>query len=240
MEAGAVDRVSRSASSRPATPARRSSRRCRNVAGRGRRTSPALVALAACRGRRPHDRRTRRRRWSRASSMRFAAAGLRLLRADERPPRGSRAPRRSPRNSCAATAFPTARLRTLHARDLRPGRTSRAQRPPIVVKASGLAAGKGVIIAPSAGRGDRQPRGMFAGAFGDAGPRGGRSRNSSRARKRASSSWRTAATCCRSRPRQDHKRLRRRRPGTQHGRHGRVFARAGRHAGGARRASCAR
>jgi phosphoribosylamine--glycine ligase len=45
----------------------------------------------------------------------------------------------------------------------------RAQRPPIVVKADGLAAGKGVIIAASADEAIRAVEGMFAGAFGDAG-----------------------------------------------------------------------
>ena len=45
----------------------------------------------------------------------------------------------------------------------------RAQRPPIVVKADGLAAGKGVIIAASAEEAIRAAEDMFAGAFGDAG-----------------------------------------------------------------------
>jgi len=42
-------------------------------------------------------------------------------------------------------------------------------RPPIVVKADGLAAGKGVIIAASAGEAIRAAEGMFAGDFGEAG-----------------------------------------------------------------------
>ncbi len=45
----------------------------------------------------------------------------------------------------------------------------RAQRPPIVVKADGLAAGKGVVIAASADEAVRAAEGMLAGAFGDAG-----------------------------------------------------------------------
>ena len=45
----------------------------------------------------------------------------------------------------------------------------RAQRPPIVVKADGLAAGKGVVIAASADEAIRTAEQMFAGAFGDAG-----------------------------------------------------------------------
>ena len=45
----------------------------------------------------------------------------------------------------------------------------RAQRPPIVVKADGLAAGKGVVIAASADEAIRAAQQMFAGAFGEAG-----------------------------------------------------------------------
>src|SRR5665213_88763 len=45
----------------------------------------------------------------------------------------------------------------------------RAQRAPIVVKASGLAAGKGVIIAESLDEADSAVRAMFSGRFGDAG-----------------------------------------------------------------------
>ncbi|MGH8130677.1 MAG: phosphoribosylamine--glycine ligase [Steroidobacteraceae bacterium] len=48
-------------------------------------------------------------------------------------------------------------------------RAIRAQRPPIVVKADGLAAGKGVVIAASAEEAIRAAEQMFAGAFGDAG-----------------------------------------------------------------------
>jgi phosphoribosylamine--glycine ligase len=45
----------------------------------------------------------------------------------------------------------------------------RSQRPPIVVKADGLAAGKGVVIAASADEAIAAIEGMFAGAFGAAG-----------------------------------------------------------------------
>jgi phosphoribosylamine--glycine ligase len=45
----------------------------------------------------------------------------------------------------------------------------RAQRPPIVVKADGLAAGKGVILAATADEAGAAVSQMFAGAFGDAG-----------------------------------------------------------------------
>ncbi len=44
-----------------------------------------------------------------------------------------------------------------------------AQRPPIVVKADGLAAGKGVVIAESAEQALQAAEAMFAGQFGDAG-----------------------------------------------------------------------
>ncbi|HUL18186.1 MAG TPA: phosphoribosylamine--glycine ligase [Steroidobacteraceae bacterium] len=45
----------------------------------------------------------------------------------------------------------------------------RAQRAPLVVKASGLAAGKGVVIAPSSTAALAAAQAMFAGQFGDAG-----------------------------------------------------------------------
>jgi phosphoribosylamine--glycine ligase len=45
----------------------------------------------------------------------------------------------------------------------------RSQRPPIVIKASGLAAGKGVIIAADAGEALATVQAMFAGKFGSAG-----------------------------------------------------------------------
>ena len=45
----------------------------------------------------------------------------------------------------------------------------RAQHPPIVVKADGLASGKGVIIAATADEAIRAAEDMFAGSFGEAG-----------------------------------------------------------------------
>jgi phosphoribosylamine--glycine ligase len=71
----------------------------------------------------------------------------------------------------------------------------RRQRTPIVVKASGLAAGKGVVIVETAEAAIATAESMFAGQFGDAG-------QSSlkifyRARKPASSSWLTANTSSR-------------------------------------------
>lgn len=44
-----------------------------------------------------------------------------------------------------------------------------AQRAPLVVKASGLAAGKGVVIAQTSAQADASARGMLAGSFGEAG-----------------------------------------------------------------------
>src|SRR5207244_13271166 len=45
----------------------------------------------------------------------------------------------------------------------------RSQRAPLVVKASGLAAGKGVVIAPSIEEARTAAQAMFAGQFGEAG-----------------------------------------------------------------------
>ncbi len=64
--------------------------------------------------------------------------------------------------------IPTARYAAF-TRDTFDPAAIRAQKPPIVVKADGLAAGKGVIIAASADEAVRAAEDMFAGAFGDAG-----------------------------------------------------------------------
>jgi phosphoribosylamine--glycine ligase len=64
--------------------------------------------------------------------------------------------------------IPTARYAAFTRQSFDPA-AIRAQRPPIVVKADGLAAGKGVIIAASAEEAIRAAAGMFAGAFGEAG-----------------------------------------------------------------------
>jgi phosphoribosylamine--glycine ligase len=64
--------------------------------------------------------------------------------------------------------IPTARY-TAFTRDTFDAAAVRVQRPPIVVKADGLAAGKGVIIAASAEEAIRAAEGMFAGDFGEAG-----------------------------------------------------------------------
>ncbi|HEU5468515.1 MAG TPA: phosphoribosylamine--glycine ligase [Steroidobacteraceae bacterium] len=64
--------------------------------------------------------------------------------------------------------IPTARYAAFTRENFDPAAV-RAQRPPIVVKADGLAAGKGVIIAESATDAIRAAEGMFEGSFGDAG-----------------------------------------------------------------------
>ncbi len=68
----------------------------------------------------------------------------------------------------ARHGIPTARYAAFTRETFDPA-VIRAQRPPIVVKADGLAAGKGVVIAASAEDAIRAVEEMFAGAFGDAG-----------------------------------------------------------------------
>lgn len=73
---------------------------------------------------------------------------------------------------------------------------------PIVVKADGLAAGKGVIVAMTLAEAEDAVRDMLSGnAFGDAGARAWSSRSSSTARKPASFRWWTACMRCRWPPR---------------------------------------
>ena len=68
----------------------------------------------------------------------------------------------------ARHGIPTARYAAFTRESFDPA-AIHAQRPPIVVKADGLAAGKGVVIAASAENAIRAVEEMFAGAFGDAG-----------------------------------------------------------------------
>jgi phosphoribosylamine--glycine ligase len=87
-------------------------------------------------------------------------------------------PRRAPAQLEGSKAFtkeflrrhdiPTAAYRTF-TRDNFDAAWVRAQRAPVVVKASGLAAGKGVIIAATAAEAVEAAEGMFSGRFGTAG-----------------------------------------------------------------------
>jgi phosphoribosylamine---glycine ligase len=65
-------------------------------------------------------------------------------------------------------AIPTAAYRSFTARDFDAG-WLRAQRTPLVVKASGLAAGKGVVIAQTVAQARETIEAMFAGRFGRSG-----------------------------------------------------------------------
>ncbi len=64
--------------------------------------------------------------------------------------------------------IPTAQYRSFRREDY-DAQWVRAQRRPLVVKASGLAAGKGVIIAGDGAEADAAAQGMFGGRFGEAG-----------------------------------------------------------------------
>jgi phosphoribosylamine---glycine ligase len=64
--------------------------------------------------------------------------------------------------------IPTAAYRTFNERNY-DGAWVRSQRVPIVIKASGLASGKGVVIAESIEQADAAARAMLAGRFGQAG-----------------------------------------------------------------------
>jgi phosphoribosylamine--glycine ligase len=65
-------------------------------------------------------------------------------------------------------AIPTAASRTFNKHDY-DSAWLRTQRAPIVIKASGLASGKGVVIAETLEQADREARAMLAGRFGAAG-----------------------------------------------------------------------
>ena len=161
----------------------------------------------------------RRRRWWPASATRWprraCAASARAPR-----PRGWRARRRSPRRSCSPPACPP---RPPHGHHRADGLAAIAGYP-AVLKADGLAAGKGVVIAAD----EAEARGalhamLVERRFGDAPRRGGGvpARRGAlpdgpvrrRARGRAGARARLQAH-------------RRRRPRPEHGRHGRVLARA--------------
>jgi phosphoribosylamine--glycine ligase len=99
----------------------------------------------------------------------FQAAGLRCFGPGARAARleGSKA---FAKEFLQRHGIPTAAYRSFTHADY-DGEWVRAQRAPLVVKASGLAAGKGVVIARSAVEADAAARAMFSGRFGDAGAR---------------------------------------------------------------------
>ena len=97
----------------------------------------------------------------------LAAAGMRVS-ARARPRPGSKAPRPSPRSF--------ARVTQSRPRGTRPSRTppprkayARDRGAPIVIKADGLAAGKGVVIAATMAEAEATIDRMFSGDFGRAG-----------------------------------------------------------------------
>ena len=98
---------------------------------------------------------------------RFQAAGLRCFGPVQRAAQleGSKA---YTKEFLRRHRIPTAASRTFTRETFDPGYVQR-HRTPIVVKASGLAAGKGVIIAESAAEAIEATRAMFAGQFGAAG-----------------------------------------------------------------------
>ena len=115
----------------------------------------------------------------------------------------------------------------------------RAQKAPLVVKADGLAAGKGVIICATCDEAVQAAQDMFAGRFGKAGDlvvveEFLAGEEASFIAMVDGTHVLPLATS------QDHKRLRDGGRGTQHGRHGRVLTGAGRHARRCTNASCVR
>ena len=107
--------------------------------GRGRPRSAA--------GRRPRRRAARRRH--------------RGVRARPRPRRSSKARKGFTKDLCARHGIPTAAYRALH-RSARPRRRARRRSAvPVVIKADGLAAGKGVIVAETAAEADDAVRDML-------------------------------------------------------------------------------
>ena len=109
----------------------------------------------------------------------------------------------------------------------------RAQKAPLVVKADGLAAGKGVVICATGEEAVQAAQDMFAGRFGKAGDLVVVEEflEGEEASFIAIVDGKNVLPLATS---QDHKRLRDADAGPEHGRHGRLFARAGRHASDAR------
>ena len=136
--------------------------------------------------------------------------------------------------------LPTAQYRTFT--DARAAHAYVAQRgAPIVVKADGLAAGKGVVVGADAGR---RPTSAIDAMLVDNAMGGAGARvviedflEGEEASFIVMVDGRHVLPLASS---QDHKRLQRRRPGSEHRRHGRLFAGADRHARACTRGSCAR
>ena len=152
-------------------PAPRAKPSVRNVADRGRRHRRPASTLAQRRSRRPDHRRPRGAagRRHRRSLSRLRACACFGPSAAAAQLEGSKA---FTKDFLARHGIPTARLRNFT--DARAGAapTCATQGAPIVIKADGLAAGKGVIVAHDARGGRAAATDMLAGdAFGDAGAR---------------------------------------------------------------------
>ena len=166
----------------------------------------------------------RKRRWWRAWSTAWTGGRHQGLRPQRRRRARSKARRASPRTFAPNTtsrppptaASPTREAAKAYIRD---------RGAPIVVKADGLAAGKGVTVAQTSRRRSPPPRTRCPpDASARPEPRSS-SRNSSTARRSASSRSVDGTTALPLAAAQDHKRGLRRRQGPEHRRHGRLLAR---------------
>ena len=166
-----------------------------------------------------------RRRWPPAWPT---ALPIRVVRcsAPRGRPRNSRPARRSRRTSWRATACPTARYRVCHSADDALDVVRRRELgEAVVVKADGLAAGKGVVVAPDR---DRRPKRPFEPRC-STGPlamraRGSCSKSASPGPKSRTSSSPTESATGRCVTAQDHKRIFDGDRGPEHRRHGRLRA----------------
>ena len=158
-----------------------------------------------------------RRRWSPGVADALRAAGIAAF-GRAPPPRSSKDPRASPRICAAPHGIPTAAY--VAGRNRAPRRWPRSTdfALPVVVKADGLAAGKGVTVATTRAEAEAAIR------------RGGRRRDghrgiSRRARKPACSRWSTATARVVARLGAGSQARRRGRHRPQHRRHGRLLPR---------------
>ena len=195
-------RGARSCSSRPAMAARRRSPRMR------RSTSPTT---------RPSSRSPRRNKIDfvvigpdapvgRGARRRRAGRRHPLLRAEQGGGAARGLARASPRRSATRPASRPPPMAASTTRATALAYVAR-QGAPIVIKADGLAAGKGVTVATTIEEAEDAVRDCFSGAFGASGV-DGRHRGVPRAaRRRASSRSATARTSCMLASAQDHKRV---------------------------------